>query len=1608
MIDKKELEKVFEKFLLNSVGKKISEDSNEVVDMEKQFNIKIPLSLKKLLNIIAKGADINFGQWSLKDPSEIFLSRKLNLGKNLFEQLIVKDQENSSSSSIIEILTNSIFLGYMENKDRYYANINISRNDKVEVVYLNNKSNNYEFLFSDSIESFIFSNFILDKIKYISDDEAIPLDYFKSQMKLIEKRVNFPEQFNSVVEHTGIEPSYRSYFPEAVYLYWRALWIVNLLKANSIKDVHKIRDIFNVIDRKSINKSEDQIKSVNSKTPAFKAIYWIWYFFFFNKIDVLNEYLESIKIIPSPLVRDTIILIKELLDGRKSLGRINDIYLVKTEFLKLNLDPDNKGKRVYRDVKNDMSMPNKELSIKTIKTKEDQDKTKEDQDKTKEDQDKTKEDQDKIKEGKDKTKEGQDKTKEGQDKTKEGQDKIKEDKNKIKEQDKNLIEKVNENNELKKNIVKNNNDIKANEIIDSKDILNEEKQENSIEINKDKENKENKKNENIKNSINNNNSENKVKHKKITENNKIIPRNTNGNDNFSYDYKVNLILENIDRKNLDNVIWEYIDDKKIIEKLFEYYRNLQKDCEEDFLRYDYIKKEMLNTNREKNEVYEVLLNRNTKLAPLFYTQKIYEFGLDYIKRKVIWFIVNDKIDDLERFVLNIGLEYYPQIYNESFEERLINMLPDCKKEETFIDEKANAKFIKVLNLLSKVKSKKATEIVIKYFDYYNKIINDSSDGSKKEREIFYKNIGTYLFDYIVKTSDEKLIPIIKPWINTPIGNKALLALIDLRDKEVIKYLEKINKRQFGNYTKRIFNWFILEYAKYINGNDSDLEIVKKSLSILLDNKDNVIKVFNNSMEILAFNMGKESIKYIKVFLDFEYMEVRKKAKELLEELGEDIKIIYLDVPFVNEFYKKEGKEKLITILKNENAVFKHNILKKISDENENIEGFEMDVINYLKTITRFKYSFSDSLNLGDLNEIFTYAASYNNKIIDDFICEFVNHSNDIYRQLPANVAKSEKSSIYLIKKVKELLNKEKIEKDEGIKLNRHEYGNKLWSSGIHINKISVSKTGKYCAVAGDSRIIIFSSDGEIKKEIQLPANIIDINFSESNEKLIAALDNNALYICYVKKSENLKLISGSKGLMENIIGISYSKDGNKFIVFDMKGKMCIYRSEDLNFIKVIDTKKAINSFDWINENEGIISTMDGLNAINLDTEVISFKKRLISKHIKIYAKGDGNTLIVVVNDYLTILDSKLNEIKKINYTNISNITFSPDGKSLYMIAENNKIKNIFNINLKTFDVTKLNDPSNLLATSLDIHPRMGIIYVGTSKGNVFSWSNDNQPIMHVNIGHVDKITDMSYSKKYDCVVSSSSDGMAIMWFANKSGLVLYNNDKTKKIETISISKDERYIVYGMKDLIVKNDTLTGKNIEISTKGHCNKMVPYKNNQVLSAVEDTLYFIGNDNTIKMDNKISNLIILNEKEKLVLTIKNERRIFIYDLNNLKIEKEFDLLYDNYEIISFDVTSEEELLFILCSDSTIRAYSTDSWEIEKEIFLDETSDKICIFDSDEKIVLTNKNKLSIIDTNEFKIISKTNFDAEITKIMKFDEDSFVVGFDNGTLVKIMIDDN
>src|SRR4029079_9088017 len=83
----------------------------------------------------------------------------------------------------------------------------------------------------------------------------------------------------------------------------------------------------------------DRVKDYATLLLPSRAIYWLFYLFFFDKERELAECLDRVKKSTSPVARDAAALIEELAGGRKQLGTIRDLGELRRRFIALDLDP---------------------------------------------------------------------------------------------------------------------------------------------------------------------------------------------------------------------------------------------------------------------------------------------------------------------------------------------------------------------------------------------------------------------------------------------------------------------------------------------------------------------------------------------------------------------------------------------------------------------------------------------------------------------------------------------------------------------------------------------------------------------------------------------------------------------------------------------------------------------------------------------------------------------------------------------------------------------------------------------------------------------------------------------------------------------------------------------------------------------------------------------------------------------------------------------------------------------------------------------------------------------------------------------------------------------
>lgn len=284
----------------------------------------------------------NFGEWRIWDQERWLPDPEQG---NLFEQIVVMDQNNYLGTALLEFLSNFVFLGTAGNGDVYFGHQNPADPGQCEVVFWNHETQQTEFVFADSLSSFAWTNHLYCRL----EDDDFDHDEVAADMALIADRVNVSWHYSSLVDEASVEPEYESN-SRAIYYAYRAMWLIYLLRNNRVQDVEDCAEMF-WPDIHAPLKFEDAEKGPYLQGSTITGLYWLWRLWFFDKKEQLGRCLEVLRGHRSPVVRDAAKLVKELEDGRRELGTIEDMHALRQQWLDLDIDPERAEERAAEEAK---------------------------------------------------------------------------------------------------------------------------------------------------------------------------------------------------------------------------------------------------------------------------------------------------------------------------------------------------------------------------------------------------------------------------------------------------------------------------------------------------------------------------------------------------------------------------------------------------------------------------------------------------------------------------------------------------------------------------------------------------------------------------------------------------------------------------------------------------------------------------------------------------------------------------------------------------------------------------------------------------------------------------------------------------------------------------------------------------------------------------------------------------------------------------------------------------------------------------------------------------------------------------------------------------------
>jgi len=302
--------------------------SAEAGVFERAYGVQFPVEMKKLLDAV-RGRDVHAAFEELR--LETSFAPDAGEG-NLFELLVRRDQEGYLCTGLAEAFCGVFCLGSQGNGDTYHVEL-YEWDGPRQVLHYDHETHAFTGVFADSVDSLVY----LAALARAKQANAISDEAFGIGLRKLYGKVTPTWHFaidDLDADFKRLDPKRR----DTEFFFYRARWIVALLKNDGVTEVDDIARLFNADFNQVL--PHDQLAARFEACEKFipTALYSMWRAFLFDEPE-LARYLEIGRRNRSRLVRDAAKLIDELRDGRNELGTIKDVRARLEAFRALDLDP---------------------------------------------------------------------------------------------------------------------------------------------------------------------------------------------------------------------------------------------------------------------------------------------------------------------------------------------------------------------------------------------------------------------------------------------------------------------------------------------------------------------------------------------------------------------------------------------------------------------------------------------------------------------------------------------------------------------------------------------------------------------------------------------------------------------------------------------------------------------------------------------------------------------------------------------------------------------------------------------------------------------------------------------------------------------------------------------------------------------------------------------------------------------------------------------------------------------------------------------------------------------------------------------------------------------
>jgi WD40 repeat protein len=317
-----------------------------------------------------------------------------------------------------------------------------------------------------------------------------------------------------------------------------------------------------------------------------------------------------------------------------------------------------------------------------------------------------------------------------------------------------------------------------------------------------------------------------------------------------------------------------------------------------------------------------------------------------------------------------------------------------------------------------------------------------------------------------------------------------------------------------------------------------------------------------------------------------------------------------------------------------------------------------------------------------------------------------------------------------------------------------------------ISEVSLSPNRKNIAFVSDDDVYLFNLE---KKKSQ---SLTNYHGYSSLQRLVWSHKGDI--IAYANKNNTVLLWDTSGKLLQALVGhgapikiIKFSPDGKKIATASKDNTVRIWSSSK----KKLERFKSPNETEFfsvaLNRDGNIIASSSDDNSIKIWTKQGKQKKwESISTHIE-YNKDDilslspdGNTIAFASEKTIKLWNKQENLIKEIGKhdASVKSIAWSPDGKTIVSVSEDNIIKR-WNLDGEELDFFKASHGSVL---SVALSPDGKTIDSGSSDNTIKLWNEKGKPFKTLE-GHVNDVVSVAFSPDGKTLASTGYDKNLVLW-----------------------------------------------------------------------------------------------------------------------------------------------------------------------------------------------------------------------------------------------------